>query len=591
MRDFAESKTAALPGAGFSGGRVTVKILLIEDSADFALFVETHLKKADANSYRLSHVTRLSDGLRLLSREHFDAVLLDLGLPDSQGLDTLRLLQATGFDVPVIVLSGVNDEELSLTAVEHGAHDFLEKSQLTATSLVRSLRYAQERHRLMVALRDQAFHDSLTGLPNRVYFDEQVERAVSESAHTRVPFSVLCFDLDGFKAVNDLGGHETGDRLLKQVAERLKRVVRREDVLARVGGDEFSAIVYGVAERNAAESVAGRFHQAFSSPFIIDDQRFNISTSIGIAAHTSPVDDDSVPATVRVELLRDADTAMYAAKAQGPRRTQYFDQSMRDSLVERTLMEQKLHDALHTGELKVHYQPIVNLETRETLGLEALCRWMPDGGKPVSPAVFIPIAEQTGLIQPIGRWVLQQACADYAMWKQSTGHAPLGIHVNVSRVQLSDAQLLPAIRKAIADNDLEPGELTIEVTESCIIDEKVAMPVFQEILNLGVGLAIDDFGVGYSSLGHLRRFPFDRIKIDRTFIAQLSDTDREPGLLLEAITTLATCLGLETIAEGVETEFQTQYLRDIGCTFAQGFLFARPAPIEELCQLMHVDLC
>lgn len=568
-----------------------MKILLIEDCPDYALLVQAHLESADVDTYRVKHVTRLSDGLALLSREHWDAVLLDLGLPDSQGLDTLRLLQATGFAVPVIVLSGANDKELTLTAGEHGAHDFLEKNQLTGTSLIRSLRYAQERYRLMVALREQAVHDALTGLPNRAYFDEQVERAVSESVEFCVPFVVLCFDLDGFKAVNDLGGHDIGDRLLKEVSERLRRVVRKDDVLARVGGDEFSAIVYGIAGRRAAEQVASRFHQAFVAPFLIDGLRFNISTSIGIAAHAGLVESDAEPAAVRIELLRDADTAMYAAKARGPRRTQYFDQSMRDSLVERTLIEQKLHDALNTNELELHYQPIVSLETRETLGLEALCRWTPEGGDPVSPAVFIPIAEQAGLIQPIGRWVLQQACADYARWKQSNGPAPLGIHVNVSRLQLSDAELLPTIQNAMDENDLEPGELTIEVTESCIIDEDVAMPVFNEILKLGVGLAIDDFGVGYSSLGHLRRFPFDRIKIDRTFIAQLSDTDSEPGVLLEAITTLATCLGLETIAEGVETEFQTQYLKDIGCSLAQGFLFARPAPIEELCQLREVALC
>ncbi len=566
-----------------------MKILLIEDSSDYALLIQTHLKNAGSKTYRVKHVTRLADGLSALNREYWDAVLLDLGLPDSQGLDTLQLLRTTGRDVPVIVLSGVDDEELSLAAVEHGAHDFLEKNQLTGMSLIRSLKYAQERNRLMVALREQAVNDSLTGLPNRVFFDEQVERAVAETAYSESPFLVLCFDLDGFKAVNDLGGHETGDRLLQEVAERLRGVVRKNDVLARLGGDEFAAIIYGVAERSAAEQVAARFHQAFVPPFTIGSQRFSISTSIGIAAYTDV--DDSVPAIARGELLRDADMAMYAAKSQGPMRTQFFDQSMRASLIQRVSLEQQLHEALSHDELHLHFQPIVDLETRETLGLEALCRWTPQGGTSVSPAVFIPIAEQSGLIQPIGRWVLRQACAEYAMWKRTVGHAPLGIHVNVSRLQLSDTKLLPAIRDAISDNGLEPGELTIEVTESCIIDEDIAMGVFAEMLKLGVGLAIDDFGVGYSSLGHLRRFPFNRLKIDRTFVAQLDDEDGEPGVLLDAITTLASCLGLETIAEGVETESQAQRLKETGCTLAQGFLFARPAPIESLCGVSEASLC
>ena len=568
---------------------MTVKILLIEDSSDYALLIQTHLKNACSKNYRVNHVTRLADGLSALNREHWDAVLLDLGLPDSQGLDTLRLLKTTGRDIPIIVLSGVDDEELALDAVEHGAHDFLEKNQLTSMSLVRSLRYAQERNRLMVALRDQAVRDSLTGLPNRLFFDEQVERAVAESAYSGNPFIVICFDLDGFKAVNDLGGHESGDHLLQEVAERLRGVIRKDDILARLGGDEFAAIIFGVAERRAAEQVAARFHKAFVAPFTIGSQRFNISTSIGIAAHYDS--GDSVPAVVRGELLRDADTAMYSAKSQGRRRTQFFDQSMRASLIQQASLEQQLHEALSRDELHLHFQPIIDLETRETLGLEALCRWTPEGGTPVSPAVFVPIAEQNGLIQPIGRWVLRQACADYARWKRTVEHTPLGIHVNVSRLQLSDAQLLPTIRDAIKDNGLEPGELTIEVTESCIIDEEIAMRVFTEILRLGVGLAIDDFGVGYSSLGHLRRFPFNRLKIDRTFIAQLDEGDGEPGVLLEAITTLATCLGLETIAEGVETEYQAQRLRDIGCTLAQGFLFARPAPIESLCNVRQAALC
>lgn len=566
-----------------------MKILLIEDSCDDALLIQEHLRNADRARYHVHHVSRLADGLSAMQRERWDAVLLDLGLPDAQGLDTLRLLRTAGRDFPIIVLSGIDDEKLALDAVEDGAHDFLEKNQLTGVSLIRSLRYVQERNRLTLELREQALHDSLTGLPNRTFFDEQVEQAVARSGYSEEPFIVMFFDLDGFKVVNDLGGHEAGDRLLREVADRLRGTVRKSDFLARSGGDEFAAIVFGVHARKAAEQVAERFHDAFAEPFIIEDQRFTISSSIGIAANAGG--SNSAPEVIRGELLRDADMAMYAAKSQGPRRTQFYDHLLRTSLINKGSLEQRLHEALSNNELHLHFQPIVQLETRETLGLEALCRWSPEGREPVPPSVFVPMAEQLGLIQPIGRWVLRQACADYARWKQTVAQAPLGIHVNVSRLQLSDAQLLPTIQEAIYDNGLEPGELTIEVTESCIIDEDLAMRVFTEILELGVGLAIDDFGVGYSSLGHLRRFPFNRLKIDRSFISQLDEGDGEPGVLLEVITTLATCLGLETIAEGVETESQAQRLSETGCTLAQGFLFARPTPIESLCGVPEAVLC
>jgi diguanylate cyclase (GGDEF)-like protein len=581
-----EMQSATGSVAEVSGGSVTVKILLIEDSCDDAFLIQEHLRNAAPGKHR---VPRLADGLSALQQERWDAVLLDLGLPDAQGLDTLRLLRTAGRDLPIIVLSGVDDESLALGAVEDGAHDFLDKNHLSGVSLIRSLKYAQERNRLMLKLREQALHDSLTGLPNRACFDEQVERAVARSGYSDEPFIVMFFDLDGFKVVNDVGGHEVGDRLLRQVANRLRGAVRKNDVLARSGDDEFAAIVFGVCARKVAEQVADRFHQAFAEPFTIGNQRFSISSSIGIAANSDV--GNSAPAVVRGELLRDADMAMYVAKSQGPGRTQFYDHLLRTSLIEKASLEQRLHEALANDELHLHFQPIIHLETRETLGLKALCRWSPEGREPVSPAVFVPIAEQTGLIQPIGRWVLRQACADYALWKRTVAQPPLGIHVNVSRLQLSDSRLLPTIQEALNDNGLDPGELTIEITESCVIDEDLAMRVFAELVELGVGLAIDDFGVGYSALGHLRRFPFNRLKIDRSFIAQLDDGEGEPGVLLEAITTLATSLGLETIAEGVETESQAQRLRETGCTLAQGFLFARPTPIESLCAVPEAVLC
>ena len=312
-------------------------------------------------------------------------------------------------------------------------------------------------------------------------------------------------------------------------------------------------------------------------------RRMAVSTSIGIVASKDV--DRTDPSTMRADLLRDADMAMYAAKSEGPGRTQFYDESVRESLIDQACLEDALREVVAAGELRLHYQPIVHLETRQTVGLEALCRWEPPGRSPIPPNVFIPIAEKTGLINPIGRWVLKQACQDFARWKADSGDsvAEAGLHVNMSRIQLTDDCLVETIEAALQDSGMVPRDLTMEVTESCMIgDDELAMSVFTRIKALGVGLAIDDFGVGYSSLGHLRRFPFDSMKIDRSFVAQLEEQHGEPAVLLEAISTLAASLGLKTVTEGVETEAQACKLLDIGCELAQGFLFARPAPIETL---------
>ncbi len=559
-------------------------VLLIEDTSSDAVLIKAHLKGAADKSIRVSHVWRLEDGIAELEKRTFDAVLLDLGLPGFAGLDSLRHIKTTRNDVPIIVLTGDTSEEQALKAINHGAQDYLNKNQLSGPVLARSLHYATERHNLQEELRHQASHDPLTGLPNRKHFDEQIEAAITSTKVGHHNCAVALLDLDGFKLVNDLGGHEAGDRLLVEVASRLQACTRNGDALARLGGDEFALLIHGVSSREEAEHAAHRVQESLTTSVKLGTTRHKISASIGIAL-ADEITADS-PATMRRELLRNADMAMYAAKSAGAGRKRYFDQQLDDSLSQRSRIELALQSAQQNGELFLHYQPIVDLDSRKVVGLEALCRWQPPGQAMISPEAFIPIAEKTGAIVPIGRWVIQQACSDFAEWKSAMsegGSNDLSIHVNISVVQLSDESLVLTIADSLERYSLAPTELVIEVTESCFVqDQDLAFTVLSEIRNLGVGLSIDDFGSGYSSLGQLRRLPFTGMKIDRSFIAQLEDESREGDVFLEAMTTIATALMLTTVAEGIETESQAKRVRDAGCQRAQGFLFARPARIEDV---------
>lgn len=567
-----------------------MKILLIEDNPDDALLIRKKLARAGEDcKHELHHKSRLDDGLQALRRLRWDAVLLDLGLPESQGLDTLRIVRSVDDDVPVIVLTGLEDEEAALGAVKHGAHDFLEKGQLSGPLLIRSLRYAQERHRLLSELRHRATHDQLTGIGNRDFFDKQVEESILESSDDGTDLLLMMLDLNGFKRVNDIAGHDTGDRLLSEVALRLQKCLRDGDFLARLGGDEFGVLLPGTNSSKVGGIVADRIHAALSEPYQIDGDRHRISTSIGIVAPTAYVSNEI--AMRRRELMQNADTAMYAAKAEGKGQTRFFDTELRKSLVELVEIEDRLQSAMLDGELTLHFQPIIRLESGAISGFEALCRWNPVGRAAVPPDVFIPIAERTGLILPIGRWVIRRACEAFAEWKMYQSGVfseDATVHVNVSCLQLSDDRLIPTIESTLSEFDLTPSELTIEITESTLVgNEGAADCVLTKLREMGVGLSIDDFGTGYSSMEQLRHFPFDGLKIDQSFVAQLDDPTGESDVFLEAIAMFATMLNLKTVAEGIETKSQADKVRATGCEYAQGYYFGKPAPMAQFIHPEH----
>ena len=436
------------------------------------------------------------------------------------------------------------------------------------------------RRRDQERLTHQALHDSLTGLPNRALLLDRLGHSLERAKRGGPTVALLFCDLDRFKVVNDSLGHQVGDRLLLECAQRLRAVVRAGDTVGRFGGDEFVVLCADVNMRDEVLAVAERIAKALEVPFVLDGKEFVISTSIGIAFCS---DDSQEPA----DLLRDADAAMYRAKEQGRARFAVFEPAMRSMVVHRAETERALRRAIENAELLLHYQPLVRLDDGIVVGVEALVRWQhPERGM-VPPGEFIPLAEETGLIVPVGAWVLTEAARQLAEWRDADLlPAEFTTTVNLSVHQLDDARLVERVATALVRTGLEPARLCFELTESALADDGGAsVRVLRQLRDLGTGLAIDDFGTGYSALSHLKRFPFDTLKIDRSFVDGLG-RDPEDEAIVAAVVGIARALELRVIAEGIETDEQLAALRAHGVSVGQGFLLGRPAPAGDLAALL-----
>jgi diguanylate cyclase (GGDEF)-like protein/PAS domain S-box-containing protein len=432
-------------------------------------------------------------------------------------------------------------------------------------------------------LAHQATHDPLTGLPNRVLLLERLEQALARARRHRNHVAVLFLDLDHFKVVNDSLGHELGDRLLVAIAERLRVALRPSDTVARFGGDEFVVLCEDLLSPSDAVAIAGRVSDALNGAFEVGDSEVFMGVSIGIAF---PEDAHVEPST----LIRDADAAMYRAKARGRARWEVFDNAMRASAIDRLDVENALRRALDRRELRVHYQPIIALDTGAVRGVEALLRWEhPERGL-LAPGEFITVAEETGLIVPIGAWVLDAACRQVQRWQAAVrGSANLALSVNLSGRQLSHPSLVDDVARVLAETGIEPSRLELEITESVLMDDvEASQDTLTRLRQLGVRLGIDDFGTGYSSMSYLRRFPVDVLKVDRSFVDGLG-ADPSDSAIVAAIVTLAHTLGLKAVAEGVETPDHLAELRRLGCDYGQGFLMSRPLSGEDLGDLLATD--
>jgi diguanylate cyclase (GGDEF)-like protein/PAS domain S-box-containing protein len=450
-------------------------------------------------------------------------------------------------------------------------------------SVVLNARDVTERVELEDQLTRQAFYDSLTGLANRALFRDRLDQAITRSERSNEPLAVLLVDLDGFKQVNDTLGHDAGDQFLKEVADRFASTTRSSDTLARLGGDEFAVLLEGTAHPRAAP-FAERLIERLAEPVSLLGRDFTIGASIGIVLHPGGEGKGE-------DLLRHADLAMYEAKEAGRGRYEVFNYGMARGLGESLGVEHELRIGMERGELSLNYQPELDLETRAIVGVEALVRWQSPTRGAVPPDRFIPVAEASGLIMPLGEFVLREACAQTARW-DTAGVLPEGFTtwVNVSGKQLTAGGLAELVRKVLKDAGLPGSRLGLEVTETAIVGDGPpsdrALHELMEVRELGVRIAIDDFGTGFSSLGQLRRFPVDLIKVDRSFIHGLEHDTKDVAITAN-LASLAHALGLQAIAEGVESDEQLAAVQELGCDMAQGFLFAKPMPTPEMTQLLE----
>ena len=548
-------------------------MLLIEDNPGDARLIKEMLAEDDTTPFRLVCVDRLSRALECLTEERPVLVLLDLSLPDSQGLETFSRVSTHSPSVPIIVLTGNDDQTLALNAVKAGAQDFLVKGRINSDLLVRAMRYSIERKRYQEEIEHQANYDSLTGLANRQLLNDRLRQSVFAQRHER-SIAVVFIDLDHFKLVNDSLGHNVGDQLLKLIADRLLLTVRSGDTVARLGGDEFVLILNDQTREQVVFHAVQRMIDVVNEPIEVNGRELNVTCSAGVSLY--PQDGPDVDT-----LLKNADTAMYRAKALGRNNFQFFTAGMNQLVRDRLTLEHTLRRALERNELLLHYQPRVNLRTGTVCALEALVRWNhPEWGL-TQPERFIPLAEETGLIVPIGKWVLRHACQQMGEWRKA-GLA-VSVSVNLSTRQFWTGDLVATVANILNETGVEPTNLELELTEGMIIrDAEKVIATLHGLKSIGVGLSIDDFGTGYSSLSYLRRLPVDAVKIDKTFVTDIDAGGFDSGVLARAIISLGHALNLQVVAEGVETKTQLDFLAAHECDEVQGYYFGEPTSPSDL---------
>ena len=576
------------------------RILIVDDVADNRNVLR---RRFERRGFDVVEADGGHPALDLIARQEFDAVLLDIVMPDLDGLEVLKRVRTTRTpaSLPIIMVTAKAENSDIVQALELGANDYLTKpvdfsialarvqTQIARKQAEEDLVHAHhqlERHiqqlELEIAERKRSEaqvdhltnHDGLTGLGNRNLLRDQLGRALARLERDGGHLALFCLNVDQFKAVNDTLGHNLGDELLRLIAARLQDSVSDRETVVRLGGDEFAIISTAAGSGDQASTMAHAIAEAIAAPYAIDGHQVDVTCSIGIALAPH----DGADADV---LLRNANMALTGAKADGRGACRFFEREMNSRAQARRRLELDLRAALGEGELQLYYQPLFNLEHAAITGFEALLRWNHPKRGMIPPSEFVVLAEDSGLIVPLGQWVLRQACEDAASWPGGTKVA-----VNISAVQFRSGNLVQGVMAALAASNLPADRLELEITETVLLmDNERTIATLHQLRGMGVRISMDDFGTGYSSLSYVRTFAFDKIKIDQSFIRDL--TPESDGMaIVRAITSLARDLKIVTTAEGVETEQQLELLRGAGCSEVQGFLIGRPTPGEEVMSVL-----
>ena len=614
-----ESNTATTAEAADTATADAPRVLVVDDVVDNRDILMRRLLR---RGFAAMEASGGVEALDLINRERFDLILLDIMMPDLNGNEVLRTVRETrsADELPVIMVTAKTQSEDAVESLDLGANDYITKPVDFAVALARintqlerkrkadreraarqeverraadlhqivernveglrsmSEKLAREfsnRQKSEERLHYLAYHDALTGLLNRTAFQAMLSQALEDPEQRARQPALVFIDLDRFKAVNDVHGHDTGDRLLQEVAERLRRVAGPEVPLARLGGDEFATFTFEHGAPEAGMDLAQAVLDALREPFRLNDQRFQLGGSCGVAQ--AAVCDGRVDA-----MFKGADLALYRAKCGGRDRHVLYEARMLVEQRERSVLEVALRKAIETDGLEVHYQPLVRSTTRKVQAFEALVRWPhPERGM-MRPDSFIPLAEETGLIVSLGNWVLREACREAAGWPSD-----VGVAVNLSPIQFRDPALVENIAKVLSATGLEPRRLELEITESALlIAGEQNAEILGGIRDLGIRVAMDDFGTGYCSMNYLQNFVFDKIKIDRRFVRGLTTTKNAPAII-KAIVDLSSSVGAETTAEGIETEEEMEAVVSHGCTEMQGYYFSKPLRAEEARSLVR----
>jgi diguanylate cyclase (GGDEF)-like protein len=561
-----------------------MNILIVDDDAVDREHIRRTITKSDPQHF-ITETESVDEALICYQSQQFDVVLVDCYMPQRNGIELLVELrkQPQGRGVAIIMLSNSNEGDLAKRCIRAGAHDFVSKSVVNISRLNNAISHAsvrfeleQELHKSHLQTKELAERDRLTGLANRSVFEESLKRSINNRDGFRSRLALLLFDIDYFKVINDSYGYDAGDLLLKAITDRISSCLRRNELFARIGGDEFGIIFNNITRELDVENVAKRMLSILEKPFHIAgiETKVTITISIGIAIYP----DNSMQTD---ELFKFADIAIYRAKRRGRSQLVFFEETMNQEFIQRSKLKAEMNKGLAQDEFILQYQPIFNSRHLRPVGFEALIRWQVNGQMRM-PDSFIGIAEETGLILDIGRWVIKQSLKQLQIWSNMASEATqLSISINLSAIQLKDPSLPEFIKQCLQKFKIKPEYVEFELTETAFIgseDEQVSL--IHEISDIGCRIALDDFGTGFSSVSHLHKFPINTVKIDKSLM--LADKDEKTLALIKGLATMIHSLGLDIVAEGIETEDCAQLCKELKIGRVQGYYFSKPINVEDI---------